>query len=1325
MLARSALLLALLAVTIAVENVGAQSAPQTPQDEIRRWEVQLQDPAPSYRAQAAYEISKLGQYHATTIQSLYRRLSDFDPRVRLETIHALGTIGAQPAVTAEQLLPLLSDEDEHVRYAAEWALARLAVLPTDPETAGTLHDLFAQAVSIVRRRSHHERHRQVIEEALGRLRSSLPKMRLATHPDQERVPTSELFENQSRVEAIYQAFEAGQQLARLKIIDQIPNGNASDIPELQIRVLRRALMSSDFFSVHFALHRWGESGRAAVWNLFDSLPPNATVPEWATDLIYEISPRHLADVVKLGRFANNTNNSALLRLASVQALGRSTVDPPRCADALLRLFADSNEDEYFRADILRALGSLAGREGDSSSSGSWPILVERTRSTLLSVLQSPEQSWFLRTTAARALSGLADTSTPSETLAAANAFVDAAQAYGPADYELRTVVEILSSFGATTTSGSQLITEALLSQDDLTRIAGAEAVQKLGTKAEIPTVLLISRLDDPGETAAVQLAVIRALAALGPDAIRDFARTLTYKPHPAQISGLNALSNLGPASAPALSACVDILCDERSLPEVQCVAAATLGEMGTAGRQAGESLKCLAEETRMPAIRATAIVALAKLEALNESTLSLGREDNLPASQVAVAYANYRMGDSGGIPTLVSMLDHPEHHAVAHAALVEIGEQAKPKLLHALHNRSASQQQRLRALEVLIRLPHESYLPLLSAVEDPTIAVEGERHLSDLFLTGGTQLLSDLVASMQSNRSPAAIKHYEAMTETLTSGVGAGGEDEVLQNASALVLHFKAGLTTEADDVASEIASTETPPVTSQFPDVQPEVHEDPFPTFPNTAEIAGPSNTLRSEGGNTQQYVTTDSQDPSATVAEEENQEVESELLESDLVPPWSPTAAPSIAGSPRPFPVPLSSESEVRATTERELKSVKVFYGTNRDRAETGMSLVPATSTRANQKLLAILASVSVIAVCLFGFFRQRSIPYSLFAVIGLATVAWFGFRAQVTQQPITRPAAKNLAYSSEYTNQVKLGVCEVTLPKNHTPGELESPSILRFEFRQDPERHVVLQRTEELDSDEFFNALEGELDARGKSLLVFVHGYNVTFEDAARRTAQMAHDLDYPGAPVLYSWPSQANWYQYQLDKKNIELSVNHIRQFIVRLAEQSGAETVNLVAHSMGSVGLTAALAEIESSQPMFNQVVLAAPDIDADIFRTRIAPRIEGKADRFTLYTSSADFALVASRYFNSGRRVGESEQPFPSFPGMEIIDASAADTSLLGHSYYGGSVSVLQDLGELLQDRPIQERTFLRSAMSRDGRPYWLVENPYFAERPDSGEVVR
>lgn len=113
------------------------------------------------------------------------------------------------------------------------------------------------------------------------------------------------------------------------------------------------------------------------------------------------------------------------------------------------------------------------------------------------------------------------------------------------------------------------------------------------------------------------------------------------------------------------------------------------------------------------------------------------------------------------------------------------------------------------------------------------------------------------------------------------------------------------------------------------------------------------------------------------------------------------------------------------------------------------------------------------------------------------------------------------------------LKYGVAEVSIPRAHRMGELESPSFLKFEFREDPEKHIVLLSAKTFSLEQFVSAVEERVDrSEKKSAFVFVHGYNTSFEDASRRTAQIAYDLGFDGAPIFYSWPSRDNEAAYTI-------------------------------------------------------------------------------------------------------------------------------------------------------------------------------------------------
>lgn len=392
---------------------------------------------------------------------------------------------------------------------------------------------------------------------------------------------------------------------------------------------------------------------------------------------------------------------------------------------------------------------------------------------------------------------------------------------------------------------------------------------------------------------------------------------------------------------------------------------------------------------------------------------------------------------------------------------------------------------------------------------------------------------------------------------------------------------------------------------------------------------------------------------------------------------------------------------------------KVVEVFYGTNR-----GQAFIRAGLPSLTVGLLGTVAgALLTLSFCVLAFWRYGHRGLAAISFVAIGAVAGLGY--QTAKQVQLADQTQQIAYGGQYQARVELGKCQVSIPPNHQIGMLESPNLFKLEIQQDPEKHLMLTKVEPLDRDVFYSSLHSTLDDKGKNILVFIHGYNVSFEDAARRTAQMAEDLKFPGAPVFYSWPSQANWYHYSTDRTNIEQSVPQIRQFLLDLAERSGADTINLIAHSMGNVGLTEALQTMEStsSRPLFHQLVLAAPDIDADVFKQQIAPSIVSKAAHVTLYTSQTDLALIASRYFNHGARVGDSASGVPLFPGIDTIDATAVDSSLLGHTYYGSNVSVLMDLGFLLRNQPISSRNYLRKIVNSP-QPYWAFDNTRVSQSP-------
>jgi esterase/lipase superfamily enzyme len=284
---------------------------------------------------------------------------------------------------------------------------------------------------------------------------------------------------------------------------------------------------------------------------------------------------------------------------------------------------------------------------------------------------------------------------------------------------------------------------------------------------------------------------------------------------------------------------------------------------------------------------------------------------------------------------------------------------------------------------------------------------------------------------------------------------------------------------------------------------------------------------------------------------------------------------------------------------------------------------------------------------------------------------------------------------------------GECQVSIPDVHVTGQLESPSLLRFEFRPDPNKHIVLAKTTSLEEDQFFEGVKQSiLRSEKKDVFVFIHGYNVTFEDAARRTGQFAYDLKFVGAPIFYSWPSNGKVADYLKDETNAAWSIPHFQAFLSLLAQRSGAERVHVIAHSMGNRVVCEAL-RLLSYDPgnhlQLNHLVLAAPDIDAATF-AELSRLLRKRSASITLYESRNDKALLASKKIHGYIRAGE---PLLVLEGLDTVDASAIDTDFLGHSYFSSDYALLSDIHSMLaNDEPAARRIGLGLKESVSGRYY-------------------
>lgn len=281
-----------------------------------------------------------------------------------------------------------------------------------------------------------------------------------------------------------------------------------------------------------------------------------------------------------------------------------------------------------------------------------------------------------------------------------------------------------------------------------------------------------------------------------------------------------------------------------------------------------------------------------------------------------------------------------------------------------------------------------------------------------------------------------------------------------------------------------------------------------------------------------------------------------------------------------------------------------------------------------------------------------------------------------------------------------ELSYGMCQVTIPvEAHERNRVEKPlSIFGFTLPEDPQKHVIVERPLLTPRDKFFTRLTTEVQRRPESereVLIFIHGFNNTFDDAASRLAVLVYDMDFNGVPLLYSWPSAGSGtpFGYKHDEVTVSETVDAFTDFLreaVQHARAGGARRCNIVAHSMGNRALIEALTRLAAANAgpaLFDEVVMAAPDVAERGFKERVWQKIRGSGTRLTLYASARDKALALSQTFSSFPRIGQAGPALLLLDKLDTIDASEVDFSDLGlnHTYFGGR-TVLQDMRQLLHN---------------------------------------
>ena len=268
-----------------------------------------------------------------------------------------------------------------------------------------------------------------------------------------------------------------------------------------------------------------------------------------------------------------------------------------------------------------------------------------------------------------------------------------------------------------------------------------------------------------------------------------------------------------------------------------------------------------------------------------------------------------------------------------------------------------------------------------------------------------------------------------------------------------------------------------------------------------------------------------------------------------------------------------------------------------------------------------------------------------------------------------------------SNELADGVRDSLQTVTVPPGHQVGEIE-----RARFgHDDPQNDFTVSAYRALDDNEFRDEVASHLSGRigsNRDVLVYVHGFNTSYDEARFRLAQITTDGRFGGVQLLFTWPASGSLFDYEAAKESASSSRDALAQTLMELGDLPDVGRIHILAHSMGSwLTMEALRQDAIAGKPDLNgklgDVMLAAPDIDVNVFRNQMS-----KLDpsHISVLVSANDRALSLSRRLAGDRqRVGALDPRNPADQsvldrlGVKVYDLSGESVGFIGHGTYANA----------------------------------------------------
>ena len=260
------------------------------------------------------------------------------------------------------------------------------------------------------------------------------------------------------------------------------------------------------------------------------------------------------------------------------------------------------------------------------------------------------------------------------------------------------------------------------------------------------------------------------------------------------------------------------------------------------------------------------------------------------------------------------------------------------------------------------------------------------------------------------------------------------------------------------------------------------------------------------------------------------------------------------------------------------------------------------------------------------------------------------------------------------------------DVSIPASHRAGQIEWAR-----GRPDPSRHMGVAGTETYAGwPDLLNNLKDRAPPGPRETIVFVHGFNTNLAEATYRVAQIAHDYDLPGPPLLFSWASSGDPRGYAYDRDSVLIARNALEETLATLAGDGGR--IVLTAHSLGTHLVMETLRQISLKRDQrtlraIGGVVLFAPDIDVDLFNRQLRD-IDPAIESLVIFATPEDRILRLSSLLTGRQdRVGAvTDLSLIEDRRVTVIDLSdVADPSGPNHLLVATSPAAIALISKMIE----------------------------------------